>query len=327
MATSAKTIITASFFDCGLIAQNESIEDAAAEDALRRLNNMVSGWRTQFGTVLAIERIVFPLTANKQTYTIGIGGDFNVPRPVNTIPGAALLLNGLASPAAVTSLTRIGFTVTVTQIAHGLSVGSETVIQGADQIDYNDLQTVVTVPTADTWTYTINSTPVTPATGTITSSAIVGNELEIPTPVITDDMYQGIQIKNLPNTQFTNVYYNPSAGPYGTIVLWPKPNIATNQLVLYLQNVFTGFADLTTTYDYPDLPGYAEALQYNLDLRLFTPYGVKDPTITAPLRDMATATLGLIKRANNKLVDLQTDAKILAQDYRTGYNINTGTGG
>jgi len=97
--------------------------------------------------------------------------------------------------------------------------------------------------------------------------------------------------------------------------------------VLYLQNAFTGFADLTTEYDYPDLPGYAEALQYNLDLRLFTPYGVKDPAIIGPISEMATTSLMLIKRANNKLVDLQTDARVLAHDYRTGYNINTGTGG
>jgi hypothetical protein len=327
MGTTALTILTASFSDCGITAANDTLDAATAQDGLRRLNNMVSGWRTQFGTVLAIERTIFPLTADKQTYTIGLGGDFNVPRPVNTIPGAGLLLNGLASPQSVTSITRTNLVALVTQTSHGLSVGDEVLIQGAGQIDYNGLQTVETVPTANTYTYALDSTPVTPATGTLTASAISGEPVEIPRPVITDDMYQGIQLKNLPNSQLTNVYYNPSAGPFGTIVLWPKPNTAINQLVLYLQNAFTGFADLTTEYDYPQLPGYAEALQYNLDLRLFTPYGVKDPAILGPLQEMATTSLMLIKRANNKLVDLHTDARVLAHDYRTGYNINTGTGG
>ncbi len=327
MGTTALQLLTASFSDCGIIAANESLEAATAQDGLRRLNRMVSGWQTQFGTVLAVERTIFPLTANQQTYTIGPGGDFNVPRPVNTIPGAGLLLQGLAAAQVVTTITRSGFIATVTQAAHGLAIGDEVVILGAEQAAYNGTQTVETVPTSGSYTYTVDSTPVTPATGTITASAISGQPVEIPRPVITDDMYQGISIKNLPNAQFTNVYYNPSAGPFGTIVLWPKPNTAINQLVLYLQNVFTGFADLTTEYDYPDLPGYAEALQYNLDLRLFTPYGVKDPAIMGPLAELATTSLMLIKRANNKLVDLQTDARLLAHDARAGYNITTGTGG
>jgi hypothetical protein len=329
MGTTASQILTLSYQDCGIIAQNETIsgDPAMAQDGLRRLNNMVSGWRTQFGTVLAVERTIFALTDNKQTYTIGLGGDFNVPRPVNSIPGAGLLLNGLSSAATVTLITRSALVATVMQTAHGLAVGDEVLIAGATQIDYNGLQTVASVIDADTYTYALDATPVTPATGTITAAAILGEPVEIPTPVITDDMYQNINLKNLPNSQFTNIYYNPSAGPLGTVTLWPKPNTAINQLVLYLQNAFTGFADLTTAYDYPEIPGYAEALQYNLDLRLFTPYGVKDGAIIGPLQQMAVDTLMLIKRANNKLVDLQTDARVLTSASRSGYNINTGTGG
>ncbi len=323
MGTSANTILRKSFFDCGIIAANESLENDDAQDGLERLNNMVAGWRTSQGTTLAIERNIFALTANKQTYTIGIGGDFNVARPVNTITGAGLLLNGLASAVSVT-ITRSGFVATVTQTTHGLSVGDEVVIAGADQVDYDGVQTIATVPTANTYTYALDSTPVSPATGTITAAAISGDPVEIPTPVITDDMYQNIPLKRLPNSQFTTVYYNPSAGPFGQVTLWPMPNTAINQLVLYLQNAFLGFANLTTEYDYPEIPGYAEALQYQLNLRLFTPYGIKDPAIIEPLRDMARETFMLIKRANNKLVDLHTDARVLTNDHRGWYNIDVG---
>ena len=41
----------------------------------------------------------------------------------------------------------------------------------------------------------------------------------------------------------------------------------------------------------------------------------------------AMKSLGLIKRANNKLTDLPTDAQVLAHNRRNGYNINTNEGG
>lgn len=322
MAT-AEALLTRAYGNIGVLGESEAMSAGMAQDGLARLNNMVSGWRTQFGTVYAVERDVFALTAGQQTYTIGVGGDFNVPRPL-TIVGAGLLLNGLDAAVSVT-LTRSGYTATVTQTAHGLSVGDETLIAGAAQLDYNGLQTVSSVPTANTFTYTVQGTPVTPATGTITAAALSDQPVEIPRTVITDDGYQAIQIKSLTNAQFTNVYYNPTF-PFGTVFLWPCPNTDENQLVLYLQSAFAGFANLTTNYEYPDLPGYSEALEYNLSIRLAVPSGRKVeeyPDVVA----LAKETLGLIKRANTRLVDLPTDATLLTRNRRGGYNINSGTGG
>jgi hypothetical protein len=323
MAT-ARTITTGALTLIGVYAQGETPSAADAQDALRRLNLMVSSWRTQFGTVVAVERDVFTLTANQQTYTIGLGGAFNVQRPM-TINGAGLLLNGLDAAQAVTSITRSAYTATVTQTSHGFSVGDEVLIAGANELDYNGLQTVTSVPTSNTYTFTVQGTPVTPATGTITAAGLSDQPVEIPRTVITDDGYQAIQIKTLTNAQFTNVYYNPTF-PLGTVFLWPCPNTAENQLVLYLQNAFSGFANLTTNYEYPDLPGYAEALEYNLAVRLAAPYG-RSIAELPDVVDFARTSLGLIKRANTRLVDLPTDASLLAWNRRGGYNINTGTGG
>lgn len=320
----ALSILVASFSDCGLIAEGETLTAPMAQDGLRRLNALCSTLRTQFQTVTSIDREVFALTADKNTYTIGVGGDFNVVRPL-TVVGAGLLLNGLDAAVSVT-ITRVGYVATVTQTGHGYAVGDETLIAGANELLYNGVQVVETVPTANTFTFTVEGTPVSPATGTITAAPLAEQPLEIPRTVITDDAYQSIQFKTLSNAQFTNVYYNPTF-PFGTIFLWPMPNVATNQLVLYLQNAFTGFADLTTNYDFPDLPGYSEMLQYNLDLRLFGPYAVNEPAIMQSLRERAAESMGLIKRANNKLTDLPTDASLLAWNRRGGYNINTGTGG
>jgi hypothetical protein len=246
-------------------------------------------------------------------------------RPLS-VDGAAMLLNGLGAPLSCT-ITRSGYTATVTATAHGLSIGAETVIQGADDILYNGLQTVESVPTVDTFTYTLDGTPDTPATGTITETPIVGQPVEVPRPVITDQAYQAIQIKNLANPQFTAVYYNPTF-PFGFIWLWPLPNTAQNQLVLYLQTAFAGFADLTTAYEFPSLPGYTSALDDGLavELSMLPIYGVPGE-IAARAVAKADKSLGLIKRANTKLMDLPSDAQVLTNNLRGGYNINTGQGG
>lgn len=323
MPTNASAIIKASAFDLGIIGEGDELTPGMSSDMLGRLNRMVSGLQIQPETIPCIQRTLFPLITNKQTYTIGLGGDFNVPRPTANIPGAGLLMQGLTSASSVTSITRSGYTATVTQTAHPFAVGDEAFVTGATQIDYNGLQTVQTVPDADTWTFTVNGLPTTPALGTMTAAAINGQPVEITRAVITIDAYQSINLKNLPNSLFTNVYYVPSF-PFGQIVLWPRINTAINQLALYLQSVFSGFADLTTYYDFPSLPGYSEMLQYQLDLRLAAPYG---RVLSDDLRTMAAKTMGLIKRANAQLYDLPTDASLLAYDLRAGYNINTDQGG
>lgn len=69
------------------------------------------------------------------------------------------------APGAV---TRSGATVTVnTPASHNLNSGDRVNMRGATQPEYNGI-VVVTVIDADTFTYTIAGTPVTPATGTIT---------------------------------------------------------------------------------------------------------------------------------------------------------------
>ena len=76
---------------------------------------------------------------------------------------------------SVSSLTRAGGVVTATTTTnHGLASNIKVTIAGAVESDYNgDFDIVVTGLT--TFTYTISTTPTTPATGTITASAIYVN--------------------------------------------------------------------------------------------------------------------------------------------------------
>jgi hypothetical protein len=324
MSTTARTIITAAFRDIGVLGEGEDLSAAQGADGLRRLNGVVSSLNIQPGTSNAVIRYVFPLVDNKQTYTVGLGGDFNIQRPsVNDVQGAGLLLQSLGSPASVTSISRTLYVATVTQTAHGYAVGDETLIAGANEIDYNGIQTVQTVPTANTFTFTVNGLPVTPATGTLTSAEVLEDYTEIPRIVMTNSAYQAIQLKNMDSGLFTNVYYNPTF-PYGQIYLWPKPDTTVNQLALYLNTIFTAFANLVRVYDWPSLPGYSEMLQYQLGKRLAIAYSRE---WRADLEQMAVETMGLVKRSNNRLTDWPTDASILTHNLRGGYNIDTDQGG
>lgn len=72
----------------------------------------------------------------------------------------------------VTSITRSGSTATATVTAHGYVTGNKVNVQGAGQTEYNGVFTV-TVVDANTFTYTVTGTPVTPATGTISCNRVV----------------------------------------------------------------------------------------------------------------------------------------------------------
>ena len=74
-----------------------------------------------------------------------------------------------AMPRYLTSITRSGTTATATtSAAHGLSVGAQVFVSGADAAAYNGLKTVATTPTATTFTYTgVGGNPATPALGSL----------------------------------------------------------------------------------------------------------------------------------------------------------------
>ncbi len=67
------------------------------------------------------------------------------------------------------TITRSGATATATSTAHGYDDGDSVRIAGAVQTEYNGVQTI-TVTGADTFTYAVGGTPVSPATGTITAA-------------------------------------------------------------------------------------------------------------------------------------------------------------
>lgn len=324
-ATTARIIGQGAFDALGVFAPGESMKPADANGALRRLNLMMGQLRLQPLSQPVVAREVFPLTADVGVYTIGPGGDFDTTRPT-ALSGAGILLNSEGAPVSVVSITRSGSVATATVTSHGASTGQTVTIAGANEPDYNG-SFPITVTGVSTFTYLVDGTVDTPATGTITASfQSDGNSVvEVPRAVLTDDQWQALQIKSLTAAQFTCVYYNATyAADLGTITLWPIPNVADNSLVLYRLQPLTYFASLDTEYFVPD--GCPEALEYNLAKRLITPYGVVDQTTIELVLEMARDTLATFKRANTKPVDMTTDPA-LTQSPAGGYNILTGTGG
>ena len=125
-------------------------------------------------------------------------------------------------------------------------------------------------------------------------------DVEIPLARLTDDGYRLLSVKGLDSGQPAAFYYNPTfTAMLGTLYLWPIPNVATNDIAIYTNRPLSTFADLTSTYAFPD--GYGEALTYGLARRLAAPFGRE---VSPDLLDKAVQSLATIKRSNAKLSDL-----------------------
>lgn len=146
-------------------------------------------------------------------------------------------------------------------------------------------------------------------------------EVRVPLGIYTDQAYDANQIPSMSNSQPIGLYYNPTYdNDLGSIFLWPVPNIATNDLELFLQKSVAPFpANLTTTVYVPD--GYPKALKYALADLLQTPYG---RTLSPAATQIMVASVSSAKRSNAKLSDLMNDAAGLFQASRPVYNIQAG---
>jgi hypothetical protein len=95
---SALKIIKAAMRVLNILASGETPEPDEATDFLAVLNGMVDTWAIERLMVFTIQRqVVTPLT-NKQVYTLGPGGDFNLPRPPQLPRIGVIILNNPDQP-------------------------------------------------------------------------------------------------------------------------------------------------------------------------------------------------------------------------------------
>lgn len=94
--TKVREILQDALIEVGVLSPTGSMEAEDAQFALRTLNRMIQQWNNQELMVYTMDRQTFNLVAGQQSYTMGPGGNFNVPRPVK-IEMASVLIN-TASP-------------------------------------------------------------------------------------------------------------------------------------------------------------------------------------------------------------------------------------
>lgn len=83
-------VITDALKLLGVVAGHEVPTAAEQHDALARLNELIDAWGTHAQTMAVRQRAVLTLVANQQSYTVGIGGDLDVVRPIGLMAAAWL---------------------------------------------------------------------------------------------------------------------------------------------------------------------------------------------------------------------------------------------
>ena len=327
MAVLAQDIIDKAFDDCNVKASDESMSATDYTDARVRLNNFIKLLNNQNLVSAFTAREVFPLTADKGTYTIGVGGDFDTTRPF-TIEAAAILQNPtITSAIAISSISTSARTFTVAGDQTSIfTSGTSFVVTGGTQANEGSYTTVTSafgVATVITVAEVIASSTVGGAT--ITAFTSDASTVEIPRTIYTEQAWQQIQVKALTNSLPTGIYFEASyASDLALIQLWPIPDISTNALVLYRRNMLAQFADLATT-SYAVPPGFEEVLEYGLAMRLGTPYALSNPEVKADIKERYREAISIVKRTNqaNQLTDVELDPA-WTKSHGAYYNIETG---
>ena len=98
ITVTARSLLTAACQKVGIIGQGEAPEAATMQQAFSALKQLIDSWNTQSLTVLVVQRTVYSLVSNQQTYTIGPATetpDFDTGTAARPpmIQGAGLVLN------------------------------------------------------------------------------------------------------------------------------------------------------------------------------------------------------------------------------------------
>lgn len=141
---------------------------------------------------------------------------------------------------------------------------------------------------------------------------------ETPIEVLTDQRWAAVRMKTLTSRLVQAIYYDRawSAG-LANIYVYPVPTVGTTQLVLYSAVATARFADTTTAYLLP--PGYQEAFEFNLAVRLAGEWG---KTVTAHVDEIARHSKYNIAIANLVPSELGCDPAMTVNDNRGGGTFN-----
>lgn len=88
MAYTTLNLITDVLLDMGVIADQETPTASQAVGALTKLNDLIESWNIDPLKLYSSTQRLMPFVAGQQSYTIGVGGNLNIPRPDDGITSA-----------------------------------------------------------------------------------------------------------------------------------------------------------------------------------------------------------------------------------------------
>jgi hypothetical protein len=100
MAT-ALDVIKSSLRLIGAFSSGETLDVGEANDALDVLNDMIDSWNTDRLAIFTTRIDTFPFILGQQDYTLGTGGDFDMPRPAQIDAMSSILLTNPDNPVEV----------------------------------------------------------------------------------------------------------------------------------------------------------------------------------------------------------------------------------
>lgn len=89
----ARQIVYSALRFIGVLRTGQTASAEAEADGLQMLQGMIDQWQIERLMIYTIERETFSLTASQQVYTLGSGGDWNIPRPAR-IDRAGVIIPG-----------------------------------------------------------------------------------------------------------------------------------------------------------------------------------------------------------------------------------------
>lgn len=101
----ALDLVTGALRKIGQYAPGETLSAEDSTDALGTLNDLLDVWSMQHLTIYNQVETVKTLTAGQQSYTIGVGGDFNMTRPL-TLQRAYSRIGGVDFPCQIVTLDK-----------------------------------------------------------------------------------------------------------------------------------------------------------------------------------------------------------------------------